>query len=127
MRESHRTDREAKMETLKVTFHLDGEGVEYRPERPIHLDSLLGFFVAMDAGLQKPTQSQKPAELDLPFGQEEINGHMVWQASALLPEGPHVEVIQYRRKRTRQHRAHLWRGQLNPQLGATKAQNAPMP
>lgn len=55
------------------------------------------------------------------------DGQWVWQASALFPDGPQTESMQYWRKRFRQNRVEIARGVPNIKSGPYREWNMPIP
>lgn len=113
---------------FKVIFQLDGCGIYYDPNEPIHLDALLAWALA-------PMQTQKccllrsdtPDDIQLPLLRSTINGSQVWHASALFPEQPGVETLRFWRKKFRQDRLHLTKGSPNLTNGIYREYNMPVP
>lgn len=95
---------------LKVTFLLDGSGVYLDPEAPIHLDALLAYCAAPHHATRCPVRGEEPEDIPIPCARWEVGGHWGWRCSALAPEGPNGETIEYLRKKFRQTRAHLTTG-----------------
>jgi len=113
---------------FKVTFHLDGTGIYYDPYEPIHLDALLAYLLApMQCKNRNLGRDDTPEDVRLPLLEEAVNGHTIWRASALFPEGDSVESIQYWRKRFRQDRLHLTTGSPNLQNATYRDYNTPVP
>lgn len=113
---------------FKVTFNLDGSGLIYDPNEPIHLDALIHWclvpFHRTKSGLSR---SDIPDEIPLPLCKKMICDSWVWQASALFPEGKEMESLQYWRKRFRQNRIELISGSPNLQNGPYREWNMPIP
>lgn len=113
---------------FKVVFNLDGSGIVYDPNTPIHLDALLHWcltpFHRNKHGLSR---DELPDDIPLPLLKHQINEDWVWQASALFPEGNTVESLQYWRKRFRQNRIELTTGSPNLQNGVYRDYNMPIP
>lgn len=96
---------------FKVTFHLDGSGLIYDPNEPIHLDALLCWAMAPRQGVhQEINRDTVPEHVGLTLERQYFGPHWVWKASALFPEGPQGEDLQFWRKRFRQGRAELSEG-----------------
>jgi len=111
----------------KITFHLDGSGVYYDPNEPIHLDALLAWALAPHQGIRHLDRSTKPDLVRLPLMMTEINGHKVWRASALFPVGQTGESVWYWRKRFRQSRCEIATGSPNLTNGTYRDWQMPMP
>jgi hypothetical protein len=113
---------------FKVIFQLDGSGVYYDPNEPIHLDSLLAWTLApMQASRQGLTRSDAPDDIRLPLLRSTIHGSQVWHASALFPEADGHETLRYWRKKFRQDRLLLTGGSPNLQNAVYREYNMPVP
>lgn len=113
---------------FKVTFHLDGAGVHFDPNEPIHLDALLTWALAPRQGVKRDLQRDDvPEHVSIPLLRAEIGGAWVWKASALLPQGDIFEGLQFWRKRFRESRADLSTGSPNMKNGTYRDWNMPMP
>lgn len=116
------------MAPCKVTFFLDGTGVHWTPSEPIHLDALLVFAAAAHhAGPEAPDRDEAPKEIPIPCTRWQSGGEWGWRASALFPDGPQAESIEFWRKRFRQNRAHLSAGSPNLTNATWRDYNMPMP
>jgi hypothetical protein len=114
---------------FKVTFNLDGTGINYNEFEPIHLDALLCAIAAQDHPNFNPSLSrdEKPDDIFIPLQRSLINKSFVWHASALFPEDVDVpETLRYWRKRFRTERAHLTTGAPNLMRGVYRSYNMPM-
>ena len=114
---------------FKIIFHLDGSGVYFDPNEPMHLDALLAYCLAphhksVGATL---TRGDVPDHIPLPLMQATIRGHKIWHASALFPVGDVGEDLQFWRKRFRQNRAELSTGAPVLENGTYRDWNTPMP
>lgn len=113
---------------FRVTFDLDGSGVYYDPNEPIHLDALLAWVLApLHLGHRHLTRDDEPEAVPLPLLRRRVNGIEVWCASALSPEGPTAEDTQHWRKRFRSGRADLSAGSPNLTNATYRDWNTPMP
>lgn len=112
---------------FKVTFHLDGSGVCYDPNEPIHLDALIAWALAPRQNFRHLQRDELPGEINLPLNRRHIGGDWVWCASALMPEGVTAESMQYWRKRFRQGRAELTDGSPNLTNGTYRDWQMPVP
>lgn len=112
---------------FRVTFHLDGGGLYYDPNEPIHLDALLAWALAPMQGQTGLQRDQIPRTVELPLMRQRIGAHWVWRASALLPDGPQAETLQFWRKRFRERRAELAAGSPNLTNGTYRDWNVPIP
>lgn len=113
---------------FKTIFHLDGTGIYYDPWEPIHLDALICRFIAPRQGIHDhPGRDDIPTPVDLPLKRCDIGDHWIWCASALLPEGPEGEDLQFWRCRFRSNRADLTAGSPNLTNGTYRDWNMPMP
>lgn len=112
---------------FKITFHLDGSGVHFNPAEPIHLDALLAWCLAPRQGIRDLQRDQVPPLVRLPLLRNHIGDRWVWAASALMPEGPHGESLQFWRKRFRQARAELTAGSPNLTNGPYRDWQMPLP
>lgn len=114
---------------FKVIFYLDGSGIHYDPNEPLHLDALLTWALAPRQGVRPAlTRDDPPEHVDLPLLRQHFAGGLwCWRASALLPEGPLGEDLQFWRCRFRQGRADLSTGSPNLTNGTWRDWNMPMP
>jgi len=112
---------------MRITFHLDGTGVHFRPWEPIHLDGILAWVLAPRQGYRHLTRDEVPADIELPLLKQRIGETWVWRASALFPEGETGESVWYWRKRFRRHRADLTTGSPNLQMGTYRDWQTPVP
>jgi CRISPR type IV-associated protein Csf3 len=112
---------------FKVTFTLDGSGVYYDANEPIHLDALLAWVLAPKQGFRHVTRDDEPAIIELPLKRKHYGEHWVWCASALFPVGPTGEDLQFWRKRFRASRAELTSGSPNLTNGTFREWNQPVP
>jgi len=93
-----------------VTFLLDGSGLWLDPDAPIHLDGLLAYCAAPHHARRHVTRGEEPDDIPIPCREREFRGHRVWCCSALFPEGPAGETVEYLRKKFRKDRARLTSG-----------------
>jgi len=118
------------MSTLKVTFDLDGTGIVYCAAEPIHLDALLGYALASyHVTGPPPDRDERPTDIPLPLKRWKWRKNPKmwgWAASALIPEGPIVQTIRYRRRKMRQHRVEYTSGSPNRAIGTSKEWNTPV-
>jgi hypothetical protein len=113
---------------FKVVFHLDGTGVYYDPLEPIMLDALLAAAVCRwHVHGEPPARDEEPFDVPLPLARWEIGGVWGWRASALFPDGPTVESLQFWRKRFRQSRVEMTEGSPNLTNGTWRDWNMPLP
>lgn len=113
---------------FKITFQLDGRGLYFNPAEPLHLDALLAWCLApMQCAKKQISRDDIPEDVRLPLLRSKVNGAEVWHASALFPEGPQFEGLQYWRKRFRQNRIELTAGSPNLTNGIYRDWNHPMP
>jgi len=113
---------------FKITFHLDGSGLFYDPNEPIHLDALLAWVLAPRQGFREiHSRDEVPGHVRLPLEWKKISGNMVWCASALFPEGAQGEDLRFWRKRFRQGKADISDGSPNLTNGAYRDWNMPIP
>lgn len=114
---------------LKITFHLDGSGLYYDHNEPIHLDALMSWVNAPYHCTQKHlTREDVPELVPLPLYRHDCgNGQWVWCASALFPDGQVEETLRFWRKRFRQNRIEMTRGSPNLTNGIYRDWNMPMP
>lgn len=113
---------------FKITFHLDGSGVYYNPNEPLHLDALLAWSLAPRLGIhQHLGREDAPEHVPLPLLRKTIGKHWVYQSSALIPDGPQGEDVQFWRKRFRQCRADISTGSPNLTNGTYRDWNMPIP
>jgi len=113
---------------FKIIFHLDGCGVYFDPNEPIHLDGLLAWALSP---MQKRNlhlgRDDEPDDIRIPLLETKINGLQIWNASALFPADNHIETLRYWRKRFRQNRCCLSNGSPNLTNGAYREYNMPIP
>lgn len=113
---------------LKITFRLDGAGLYYDPDEPIHLDALVAWALApIHCKTSDITRADVPEEFPMPLAQTSFNAERVWRASALFPEGVTAETLTYWRKRFRVDRIELTRGSPNLSNGVYRDWNMPLP
>ena len=115
------------MAYMKVTFHLDGTGVYYDPNEPIHLDALLGWVIARRQNLKPIEAHEEPEEMQLPLMQENFGEVFVWCASALFLDGRAWESVWYWRSRFQQNRAELTSGNIRAGSGVYRDWQVPIP
>jgi hypothetical protein len=113
---------------FKLIFHLDGRGVSFNPREPIHLDALLTWCLApMQCNERHITRDDDPEDIRLPLLRTKVKGIEVWRASALFPDGPQFEGLQWWRKRFRDARADLSAGSPNCGSGVYRDWSHPIP
>lgn len=114
---------------LKIIFTLDGSGLHYDPNEPIHLDSLIAWVLAcFQATNRHLMRDEAPDSIALPLYKRGFeNGQWVWCASALFPEGPSGETIRFFRKRLRVERIEITSGSPNLTNGIYRDWNVPLP
>jgi hypothetical protein len=113
---------------LKITFHLDGTGVFFDPNEPIHLDGILAWCLcAYHVSGEPPRRDELPADIPLPLRKWHVGGEWGWHASALFPDGLRAESLQFWRKRFRESRIELTRGSPNRTNGTYRDWQTPMP
>lgn len=114
---------------FKVIFDLDGTGIYYDPQEPIHLDALLAWALApMQTTRRGLTRSDPPDNIQLPLLRSRVRDVPIWHASALFPgEMDSVETLRFWRKKFRQDRLHLTSGSPNLQNGVYREYNMPVP
>lgn len=111
---------------LRVTFHLDGTGVVYDPNEPIHLDALLAWAMMPHHRTQREiTRDDEPDRIPLPILAGRVNGVEVWRASALFPDSD-IETLRYWRKRFRSARVELTTGSPNTTNGTYRDWQMPV-
>jgi len=113
---------------FKIIFQLDGCGIYYDPNEPIHLDSLLAWaLVPMQTTRQNLERSDTPDDIHLPLLRSTIHGSKVWHASALFPKQEGHETLRFWRKRFDQSRIGMTSGSPNLQNGPYREYNMPVP
>ena len=113
---------------FKVEFHLDGTGLYYYPDEPIHLDALLAWALApMQCKNRNISKEDIPEDVKIPLLRSKINGHEVWHASALFPEGETFETLRNWRKRFRVNRIEMTSGRPEIESGTYRNWDSPMP
>lgn len=114
---------------FRIIFHLDGSGLYYDPFEPLHLDGILAWDLAPRQGLRDCTSADDaPGDVALPLLRHgERAGPWVWRASALFPDGPTGEDLQFLRSRFRVARAELTTGSPNLAGSAYRGRNIPVP
>lgn len=98
------------------------------PAEPVHIDALLAW--AMAPLLKLPTctsRSDIPDDIPLPLAQWRIGDTWGWRASALIPDGPQANGLEFWRKKFRVNRIEWTRGSPNLTNGTYREHNAPMP
>lgn len=111
---------------LKVTFRLDGTGIYHNPADPIHLDALLCLCASLHHKENQITRGDAPEDFPIPCAKWQMGGQWGWKCSALFPEGPNGESIEYLRKRFCQDRADLTSGSPNLTNATYREYNIPM-
>ncbi len=112
---------------FKVIFQLDGCGMYYDRNEPIHLDALLAWALApMQSATQNLGRSDPPDDIQLPLLRSIINGSQIWHASALFPEQDESETYRFWRKRFRQQRIELTTGNVILTNGVYREYNMPV-
>lgn len=101
------------MKNFKVEFNLDGTGMWYDPTTPIHLDALMSwcltpFHIPIED--RNISRDDEPTFIPIPVLQETINGHKVFCASALSPEGFFAEDNSFYKKSFRENRIEITKG-----------------
>ena len=113
---------------FKVTFHLDGSGICYDPNEPLHLDALLAWVLAPRQKIhQHLGRDDIPEEVKLPLMKYSFDDCFVFKASALLPEGDTGESLQHWRKRFRTNKSGVTNGSPNLTNGTYRDWNNPVP
>ncbi len=113
---------------MQITFHLDGCGVYYDPNEPIHIDSLLAWTLAViQHGSKHIDRDDTPDDVQLPLLRSRVNGVNVWHASALFPDGGDVETLRFWRKKFRASRVGVTSGSPNLMSGVYREYNVPVP
>lgn len=90
------------MALYKITFHMDGKGIIYNRDEPIHLDGILAcrkFHYMPERNKDNLSRDDMPDEAELPLESIIVNGQRIWKASALFPEGPVYHESRFYRKR----------------------------
>lgn len=114
------------MDNIKITFLLEGAGLIYDKYNPIHFDALLDWLLSpMCRTEEPPERTGKPQDIALPLLSKVVNGHRVYCASALFPEGGVTETIQYFRTKYPQEYHEFCKGTANLQSGVTRDHNRP--
>lgn len=113
---------------FKIVFHLDGCGVYYDLNEPLHLDAILAWALAPMQSYERDLErDDKPDDIQLPLLRTTINGHKVWHASALLSEQEGFETLRFWRKKFRQDRIDSTQGSPNLKMGIYREYNRPVP
>ena len=113
---------------FKVVFNLDGSGVYYDINEPIHLDALLAWaLVPMQGKNGGGQRGDIPDDIKLPLLRSRIYGSEVWHASALFPDGVGREALRVWRKKFRECRSGLVNGNPNLRNGIYREYNMPTP
>ena len=112
---------------FKVIINLDGRGLLYDPNEPLHLDALLAWTLAPRQGLNVPSRSERPADVRLPLVRQRFGGTWVWRASAIMPDDAGGEDLRFWRKRFRSSRVDITEGSPNLTNGPYRDWNMPMP
>jgi hypothetical protein len=107
---------------------MDGSGVFFNPDEPIHLDALLSWaLMPFHYKGEPPGRDDRPLDVPLPLGKWHKNGEWGWHASALFPDGETAESLQFWRKRFRQSKMEYCKGNPNLKNGIYREYNVPMP
>lgn len=113
---------------FKVIAHLDGRGIYFDPAEPIHIDALLVFSLArFHSNRHISNRDDIPVDIPLPLMRGNIDGHDIWRASVLLPDGGSAESNRFWRKRFRVGMADLTSGSPNTQNGIYRDYSMPVP
>lgn len=113
---------------FKVIFNLDGCGIYYDQNEPIHLDALLAYALApMQTKRHYIERGDEPDDIQLPLLRSTIQGHKIWHASALFLDSRDHETLRFWRKKFRTNRLHLTKGSPNLQMGIYREYNVPVP
>lgn len=112
---------------LKVTFKLDGTGVYHNPADPIHLDALLSLCASIHFKQEQISRADVPVDFSIPCARWKMGGTWGFRCSALFPEGPTGESVEYMRKKFRQASAHLTTGSPVLTNATYREYNIPMP
>lgn len=113
---------------FKVIFQLDGCGVYYDTNDPIHLDGLLAWALTpMQTTRRGLERGDTVDDIRLPLLESTINGVKIWHASALFPVDSVCETLRFWRKKFRQNRIELTDGSPNLQNGVYREYNTPVP
>ena len=81
----------------------------------------------MQSGQNLIGRDDVPCDIQLPLFRSVINGHKIWHASALFPDGATHETLRYWRKKFRQNRIEVTKGSPNLQNGIYREYNTPIP
>lgn len=113
---------------FKITFNLDGCGIYYDINEPLHLDALLAFALAPFQTQQTDIgRDDQPDDIQLPLMRSSVRGHSIWHASALFPVQQGGETLRFWRKKFRQNCIELTSGSPNLQSGIYREYNMPVP
>jgi hypothetical protein len=114
---------------LKITIHLDGTGVHFDPNEPLHFDGILAaLLVRHHFHGEPPSRDERPDDVPIPCERWHAMGTWGWRCSALFVDGPTADGLIYWRKRFREHRAHLIESASPNLTNATyRAWNMPVP
>jgi len=116
------------MSNFKLTFHLNGRGLYFDPNEPIHLDSLLvSFFAILQGKARSLTRDERPDDIQIPLTQSTLCGQKIWHGSALFPEGTGFESLTFWRKKFQIDRIELTSGSPNLTNGVYREYNMPFP
>lgn len=114
---------------IRIIFHLDGAGIYWDPNEPIHLDGVLAWCLApYHTDGDPPGRNEEPIDIPVPLRKWRIGGQWGWHASALFPEGVAGEGLQLFRKRFREDKIDLVRkGTASRVSGAFRDTQLPIP
>lgn len=114
---------------FKVTFHLDGTGLYFDANEPIHLDALLAWVLAPKQNKRHLERSEEPSDISLPLKRYDVpeSNSWVWHASALIPDDMDHQTILFWRKRFRQSKAELTIGSPNLTNATYRDWQSPLP
>lgn len=114
---------------LKITVHLDGTGIHYDVNEPLHLDGVLAaMLVRHHFHGEPPSRDERPDDVPIPCARWEACGTWGWRCSALFLDGDTSESLIHWRKRFRENRAHLIeRASPNLTNATYRAWNMPVP
>lgn len=114
---------------FKIIFHTDGRGVYFDSYNPTHLDDILhAVFIRLNGLTRDLQRDETPDETGLPLCQTVVDGRKLFNASALIPDGPQFESLHYFRKKYPLDRIDLTDAtSVNLQNGVYREYNVPYP
>lgn len=114
------------LNNLKIVINLDGSGIYFDRNEPLHLDAMLAYQMA---GLLKKGNCERsdiPEDVPLPLLAKTIDNNKLWCASAFFIDDDTPEIVRYWRKKFRLNQSENTKGSPNLQNGVYREYNMPV-